>query len=99
MTITEYMHMTQMHNPAHPGEVLREYLGDLTITAAAQKLGISRIALSRILSGNAGISAEMALRLESALGTSAQMWAQMQAHHDLWVARNKTHPQVEPLHA
>jgi len=91
--------MTQMHNPAHPGEVLREYLGDLSITAAAQKLGVSRIALSRILSGNAGISAEMALRLESALGTSAQMWAQMQATHDLWMARNKAPVQVERLHA
>jgi len=91
--------MTQMHNPAHPGEVLREYLGDLTVTDAAKKLGVSRMALSRILSGNGGISAEMALRLESALGTNAQMWAQMQAHHDLWVARNKAQPQVEPLHA
>jgi len=91
--------MMHMHNPAHPGEVLREYLGDLTITEAARKLGVSRIALSRLLNGNTGISAEMALRLEAGLGTNAQMWAQMQAHHDLWQARNKTRPQVERLHA
>ncbi len=61
--------MKRMHNPAHPGEVLREYLGELTVTNAAAKLGVSRVALSRILNGTNGISADMALRLEDALGT------------------------------
>ncbi|SUA52376.1 Plasmid maintenance system antidote protein [Oligella ureolytica] len=50
----------RMHNPAHPGIVLREYLGDLTVTEAASRLGVTRAALSRILNGSAGISADMA---------------------------------------
>jgi len=87
----------KMHNPAHPGEVLREYLGDLT--DAAEKLGISRMALSNILSGDTGISPGMALQLEAMLGTNAQMWVQMQANYDLWEARNKAHPPDERLRA
>ena len=60
--------MARMFNPAHPGKVLREYLGALTVTEAAARLGVTRAALSRILNGSAGISADMALRLEAALG-------------------------------
>ena len=68
--------------------MLREYLGDLSVTEAASRLGVTRAALSRILNDSAGISADMALRLQGALGTSAEMWVNMQAHYDLWqVAR------------
>ena len=52
-----------MHNPAHSGLVLREYLEDISITEAAQRLGVTRAALSRILNGKAAISAEMAVRI------------------------------------
>ncbi|MCH7235004.1 HigA family addiction module antitoxin [Xylella fastidiosa subsp. multiplex] len=90
--------MKRMHNPAHPGEVLREYLGDLTVTNAAAKLGVSRVALSRILNGTNGISADMALRLEDALGTSAEMWAAMQVKYDLWVASQQPRPKIIRLH-
>ncbi|MDD0928176.1 HigA family addiction module antitoxin [Xylella fastidiosa subsp. multiplex] len=90
--------MKRMHNPAHPGEVLREYLGDLTVTNAAAKLGVSRVALSRILNGTNGISADMALRLEDALGTSAEMWASMQVKYDLWVASQQPRPKIIRLH-
>jgi len=89
--------MTEMHNPAHPGEVLREYLGDVTVTAAAQQLGVTRVALSRILNGNNGISADMALRLEAALGTNAQMWADMQAKYDLYKAKQRPRPNIGRL--
>ena len=66
--------MPRMHNPAHPGEVLREYLPEsLGIAEAAKRLGVTRQALSALLNGRAGVSAEMALRLEAALGTSAEM--------------------------
>ena len=65
-----------MFNPPHPGVVLREYLGDISVTIAASHLGITRAALSRILNGSAGISADMALRLADALGTSAELWAE-----------------------
>lgn len=87
-----------MHNPAHPGEVLREHLGDLTVTAAAEKLGVTRVSLSRILNGTNGISAGMALRLEAALGTSAEMWAGMQVKYDLWIASEQPRPKVSRIH-
>jgi len=62
--------MTRMHNPPHPGEVLREYLGDITVTQAAVKLGVNRVTLSRVVTGSSGISADMAYRLGDAFGTS-----------------------------
>jgi addiction module HigA family antidote len=89
--------MSAMHNPAHPGEVLREYLPDgLSIGEVAKRLGVTRQALSAVLNGRAGVSAAMALRLEGALGTSAEMWLGMQANHDLWVARKRP-PKVRRL--
>ena len=89
-----------MFNPPHPGEVLREYLPEnMQVTEAAQKLGVSRVTLSRVLNGRASISADMALRLEAALGTSASMWLGMQADYDLWQARQKPLPKVELLAA
>src|SRR5690625_331819 len=89
--------MSRMHNPAHPGEVLREYLGGMTVTDAASHLGVTRAALSRILNGNNGISADMALRLEAALGTSAEMWVAMQAKHELWEASKQRRWKVKPI--
>src|SRR5437763_17067090 len=74
----------RMFNPPHPGSVLKEYLGDIPVTTAARHLHITRAALSRILNGSAGISAEMSLRLADALGTSPELWMGMQAQHDLW---------------
>jgi addiction module HigA family antidote len=68
-----------MFNPPQPGTVLRDYLDSVPVTAAAKHLGITRVALSRILNGSAGISAEMALRLSEALGTSPELWTGMQA--------------------
>jgi addiction module HigA family antidote len=84
-----------MHNPAHPGEVLREYLSEgLTVTDAARRLGVTRQALSALLNGRAGVSAEMALRLSQALRTSAEMWLSMQVTYDLWLARQNPPPKV-----
>ncbi len=77
----------KMHNPPHPGKVLRELclepLG-LTVTQAARALGVSRKTLSGILNGRAGISPEMAVRLSLAFGTSAERWMNQQIQHDLW---------------
>ena len=79
----------KMHNPPHPGEVLRslciEPLG-ITVTDAAKALGISRKTLSAILNGRAGISPEMAIRLSKAFDTSAESWLNQQVQYDLWVA-------------
>ncbi|WP_071057783.1 HigA family addiction module antitoxin [Pelistega sp. MC2] len=76
-----------MFNPAHPGEVLQEYLEGITVTEAAQKLGISRVSLSRILHGKTAITAETALRLAKGLNTSPNYWLNMQAEYDLWKIR------------
>jgi len=92
--------MTRMHNPAHPGEVLREYLPEsVTVTEAAERLGITRQALSALLNGRAGVSADMALRLSQALGTSAEMWLSMQVAYDLWQAGHKPRPKVRRIAA
>lgn len=90
--------MTAMHNPPHPGEVLREWLADITITEAAARLGVTRVALSRVLNGSAGISAEMDIRLSKALGTSPGSWYAMQGAFDLWQAQRKFRAKVRPIH-
>jgi addiction module HigA family antidote len=87
--------MTRMHNPPHPGEVLREYLGDVSVTVAATHLHVNRVTLSRVLNGASGISADMAIRLGQAFGTSAEMWAGMQLQHDLHAAEEVERPTIE----
>lgn len=87
--------MGPMHNPAHPGEILREYLPEsVGVSDAAKRLGITRQALSAVLNGRAGVSAAMAVRLELALGASAEMWLTMQVAWDLWQERQKKPPKV-----
>ena len=79
----------KMHNPPHPGEVLRQLCLEplnLTVTDAARSLGVSRKALSSILNGHAGISPEMAVRLSMAFNTSAESWLNQQLQYDLWHA-------------
>jgi len=84
-------------NPAHPGEVLRDYLGELTVGEAATRLGVTRAHLSRILNSRAGISAEMSLRLSAALGTSPDFWLRMQSNYDLWRAQRSAKIKVRPF--
>jgi addiction module HigA family antidote len=89
--------MAQMHSPPHPGKVLREWFGDIEVSKVAEQLKVSRVTLSRLLNGGAGMSADMALRLEAALGTSPEMWMGLQADYDLWKARQKVRPDVRPI--
>lgn len=91
--------MTRMHNPPHPGEVLREYLGDVTVTAAAARLGVSRVTLQRVVNGAAGISPDMAYRLGIAFNTSPELWAGMQLQYDLHQAGKIKRPNVERIAA
>jgi antitoxin HigA-1 len=84
----------RMHNPPHPGLVLREYLGNLPVTTAAAHLRITRVTLSRVLNGKAGISAAMAIRLGAALGTTPELWMNMQSQYDLWKASRVKQPTV-----
>ena len=91
--------MTRMRNPPHPGEVLREYLGSITVTEAALKLGVNRVTLSRLAAGSAGVSADMAYRLGAAFGTSPELWAGMQLQYDLYQAGKIKRPKIERLAA
>jgi addiction module HigA family antidote len=79
-----------MKNPPHPGRSIKdaclEPLG-LTVTEGAAILGVARHTLSRVINGQAGISPEMAIRLEKAFGGSADTWLRMQAAYDLALAR------------
>lgn len=91
----------KMHNPPHPGEILRELCLEplnITVTDAAEALGVSRKTLSAILNGRAGISPEMAVRLSIAFGTSAESWLNLQTQYDLWQAeQNRKKLQVKKL--
>jgi addiction module HigA family antidote len=83
--------MSRMHNPPHPGAVLQDTVlradGGITVTEFAERLRVSRVALSRVVNGHAAISAELAIRLAAALGGSAESWLRMQVSYDLCVAR------------
>lgn len=87
-----------MHNPPHPGELIRkdclEPL-DLTVTEAAEGLGVSRKHLSELLNGHAGISPQMAIRLSKAFGGSPESWLTQQMQYDLRQAQEEEEPDVE----
>ncbi len=89
--------MSEMFNPAHPGEVLKEWLNGMSVTQAANKLHVALTHLSRILYGRASISVDMALRLASVLNTTPESWLEMQTNYDLWQAKQKPLPEVERL--
>lgn len=89
-----------MKNPPHPGELLREdviiELG-LSVTETAERLGMSRVALSRVLNAKAGISADLAIRLEQAGVSTAKAWLTMQTNYDLAQAQKRPQPIVRSL--
>lgn len=92
--------MSRMHNPPHPGEVLRDGVftdTGITVTGFAEHLGITRVMLSRVLNGKAGISADMAVRLSAALGTTPESWLHMQANYDLWQAEKSLKREVAKI--
>lgn len=96
--------MKRMHNPPHPASILREdvlpALG-LSVSEVARQLGVSRVALSRVLNERAGISVELARRIEAWLGVEhggrAETWLRMQMDYDLWQANKAGAPKVKPL--
>ncbi len=97
-TITD--NPARMRNPAHPGEILRElYLAplDITITQAAEALGVTRKHISAIVNGRAPVTPDMALRLAVAFRTEPELWVNMQAQYDLWTVSRKARPKVKPL--
>ena len=87
--------MAHMHNPAHPGEVLREFLpGNMTVAEAARRLKVSRVQLSRLLNGRAAMTAEMAIRVAMFTGTTPESWLTNQIQWDLWRATRRRRPVI-----
>ena len=89
----------RMHNPSHPGRILKDDIEGrgMTVTAFAAHIGISRVMLSRVLNGSAGITAEMSIKLGEALSTSPELWFKMQNAHDFWQASQAKRKKVKPL--
>jgi addiction module HigA family antidote len=92
--------MLRMHNTPHPGEILKEdvlpELG-LSVTDAADQLGVSRVTLSRMINGHAAISADMAIRLAQWLGGNPETWLRAQFQYDLWHAEKASKIKVKPV--
>ena len=90
--------MARMHNPPHPGEILREFLPEgMTIEVVSQRLGVSRVQVSRILNGRSSISADMAIRIGLLTHTTPESWLAGQTKWDLWQASQKPRPMVQPF--
>ena len=92
---------TRMHNPAHPGEILRELYLDpmgVSITRAAEALGLSRKHVSAIVNGRAPVKPDTAVRLAAVFATEPELWVNLQAQYDLWVVSRKARPKLKPLH-
>jgi addiction module HigA family antidote len=86
-----------MHNPAHPGRLIAEYMEDRSVTEVAKHIGVTRAALSRVINGKAAVSAEMALRLSAAFGVDPDLLLRMQMKRDLWVASQKKLPKIRRI--
>lgn len=90
--------MARMHNPPHPGEILREFLPDgMTIEEVARRLGVSRVQLSRVLNARSAISADMAIRIGLLTHTTPESWLTRQVKWDLWQASQRPRPAVAPF--
>ncbi len=89
-----------MKNPPHPGELIREDVLaalELPVKEAAERLGMSRVALSRVINGRAAISPDLAIRLERAGVSTARFWLNLQSNYDLAQALKHEQPPVRPL--
>jgi antitoxin HigA-1 len=91
--------MAMMYNPASPGELLREFLGNTTATELARRIGATRATISRILNGRTAITVDMSIRLGQALGLSPDFFSKAQLQYDLWIELRKKRPKIKPLAA
>lgn len=89
----------RMHNPASPGELLRESLGDLTVSQLAEHIGVARATVSRILNGRTSVTVDLSIRLGEALGLSPEFFSKAQLQYDLWTEMKKDRPRIKPLAA
>jgi len=91
--------MTMMHNPASPGELLKEFLGDITATELAAHIGVTRATISRILNGRTAVTIDLSIRLGQALALSPDFFSKAQLQYDLWIESQKKRPKIKPLAA
>jgi antitoxin HigA-1 len=91
--------MARMYNPASPGELLREFMGNRTISELADHIGVARATLSRILNGRNAVTVEISIRLGEALSLSPDFFAKAQLQYDFWRASQKRRRKIQPLAA
>jgi addiction module HigA family antidote len=91
--------MAMMHNPASPGELLREFLGNRTATQLAEHIGVARATISRVLNGRTAISTDLSIRLGEALELSPDFFSKAQLQYDLWIESQKRRRKIKPLAA
>lgn len=91
--------MKTMHNPASPGELLKEFLGDITATDLAGHIGVARATISRILNGRSAVTMDLSIRLGEALALSPDFFSKAQLQRDLWIESQKRRRKIRPLTA
>ena len=88
-----------MHNPASPGELLKEFLGDITATQLAEHIGVARATNSRILNGRTAVTVDLSIRLGEALGLSPDFFSKAQLQYDVWIESQRKRQKIKPLAA
>ena len=93
--------MARMHNPLHPGPLIKSIIDEkrMTVSAFAEHIGMSRVALSRVLNERASVTAMLDYRISTALGQTPGLWLRMQTSHDLWQLEHQQLPRIERLAA
>lgn len=91
--------MATIHNPASPGELLKEFLGGRAATELAEHIGVARATVSRILNGRTAVTMDLSIRLGEALGLSLDFFSKAQLQYDLWIELQKKQRKIKPLAA
>ena len=88
-----------MHNPASPGELLKEFIGARSVTEVAEHIGVARATVSRVLHGHTSVTVDLSIRLGEALSLSPDFFSKAQLQHDLWMESQKKRRRIKPLAA
>jgi addiction module HigA family antidote len=88
-----------MYNATSPGELLKEFLGDITATQLAEHIGVARAKISRVLNGRSAVTTDLSIRLGEALSLSPDFFSKAKLQHDLWIESQKKRPKIKPLAA
>lgn len=88
-----------MHNPASPGELLKEFIGDRSITEVADHIGVARATVSRIINGRTAVTVDLSIRLGEALSLSPDFFSKAQLQYDMWLELQRKRRKIRPLAA